>query len=124
MAQRIYMRAIDKVITSYTDQLVRNVSVKDLTAKKEIIDMQAGVYRHFKGGLYQCLGIAAHSETNERMVVYVSLTGANLSGPRLRVRPLSMWNEIVDWPKGGRHARFMYVGEEINLVGEDKDNVS
>ena len=48
-------------------------------------------YRHFKGNLYKVIGFARHSETLEDMVIYQPLkTGDNW------VRPLSMWNEIID----------------------------
>ena len=48
-------------------------------------------YRHFKGNLYKVIGFAKHSETLEDMVIYQPLkTGDNW------VRPVSMWNEIVD----------------------------
>ena len=48
-------------------------------------------YRHFKGNLYKVIGFAKHSETLEDMVVYQPLkTGDNW------VRPVSMWNEVVD----------------------------
>lgn len=74
----------------------------------------AGVWRHYKGGYYQVLGLAAHSETDELMVVYVSLTGAHLPGPRLRVRPLSMWIDAVKHKgKYVADSRFEYVGLEI-----------
>jgi hypothetical protein len=75
--------------------------------------MKSGVYRHYKGGLYQCLGLAAHSETDERMVVYVSLTGADLPGPRLRVRPFALWNDPVEWPSGEVKGRFEYLGDQL-----------
>ena len=42
--------------------------------------MEAGIYKHYKGGYYQVLGVAAHSETDEMMVVYVSLTGIEMPG--------------------------------------------
>lgn len=73
----------------------------------------AGIWRHYKGGLYQVLGVAAHSETEERMVVYVSLTGIDLPGPRLRVRPLHTWLDVVEWPDGEHRPRFEYVGLEL-----------
>ncbi len=48
-------------------------------------------YRHFKGNLYKVIGFAKHSETLEDMVIYSPLkTGDSW------VRPLSMWNEVVD----------------------------
>lgn len=51
-----------------------------------------GKYRHFKGGLYEVLGVASHSETMEPMVVYRALYGEY----GLWVRPASMWNETVE----------------------------
>ncbi len=76
--------------------------------------MQAGVYRHYKGGFYQVLGVAEHSNTGERMVVYVSLTGAHLPGPRMRVRPLAEFiQNDVEMEDGTWAKRFTYVGDEI-----------
>ncbi|HEU4808710.1 MAG TPA: DUF1653 domain-containing protein [Homoserinimonas sp.] len=34
-----------------------------------------GSYRHFKGGVYEVLGVARHSETEEELVVYSSASG-------------------------------------------------
>ncbi|MCI7097137.1 MAG: DUF1653 domain-containing protein [Clostridiales bacterium] len=63
-----------------------------------------GKYRHFKGGEYELIAIATHSETMEPMVVYRALYGAG----GLWVRPLSMWSETVD--RDGYHGpRFRYV---------------
>lgn len=52
-----------------------------------------GRYRHFKGGEYQVLGMARHSETLEPMVVYQALYGEG----GLWVRPAAMWNELVEY---------------------------
>ena len=90
--------------------------------KEPIPSVQCGIWRHYKGGHYQVLGIAAHSETDELMVVYVSLDGINLPGPRIRVRPLSMWFEqvpiAVDHISADRDVtasvqRFTYIGPEL-----------
>ena len=75
-------------------------------------DFQCGIYEHYKGGLYQVLGVGAHSETDEKFVVYVSLTGAHLPGPRIRVRPLHLFFDDVEWSSGERAPRFRYVGIE------------
>lgn len=70
------------------------------------MDIKPGKYRHFKGNLYEVIGIASHSETLEPMVVYRALYGAF----GLWVRPASMWNEWVD--KEYYHGpRFTYLGE-------------
>lgn len=61
------------------------------------MEIKPGKYRHFKGNLYEVIGIASHSETMEPMVVYRALYGEQ----GLWVRPASMWNEIVD--KDGYH---------------------
>lgn len=50
-----------------------------------------GKYRHYKGGEYEAVAIARHSETLEDMVVYRALYGEG----EYWVRPLSMWSESV-----------------------------
>ena len=51
-----------------------------------------GIWRHFKGGLYEVIGLCKHSETLEDMVVYRALYGEG----GLWVRPASMWLEVVE----------------------------
>ena len=55
------------------------------------MEIKVGRYKHFKGGEYEVVAIAHHSETLEDMVVYRALYGAC----ELWVRPASMWNETV-----------------------------
>ncbi len=50
-----------------------------------------GIYRHYKGSLYQVLHTAQHSETEELLVVYRCLYGEY----GVWVRPLSMFSETV-----------------------------
>jgi len=51
-----------------------------------------GRYRHYKGGEYEVLGVARHSETHEPLVVYRPLY--NASG--WWVRPHAMFFEAVN----------------------------
>ncbi|WP_444935399.1 DUF1653 domain-containing protein [Microbulbifer sp. JMSA004] len=53
--------------------------------------MQRGLYRHYKGNLYEVLHTAKHSETEEVMVVYRALYGSY----GVWVRPQSMFKESV-----------------------------
>ncbi len=53
--------------------------------------MEPGAYRHYKGNLYEVLGVAGHSETGEQLVVYRALYGER----GLWVRPLGMFRETV-----------------------------
>lgn len=67
-------------------------------------DIRLGKYRHFKGNLYEVIGIAKNSETLEDMVVYRALYGEK----ELWVRPASMWNETVV-RDGKEFKRFEYI---------------
>ena len=64
-----------------------------------------GRYRHYKGGEYEVIGVARHSETQERLVVYRPLY--NDSG--LWVRPVAMFLETVTH-NGETVPRFTYLG--------------
>ncbi|GAA5215261.1 DUF1653 domain-containing protein [Corallincola platygyrae] len=56
-------------------------------------DLPPGRYRHFKGGEYQVLDLAKHSETEEWMVLYRPLYGDQ----KLWVRPFAMFTEMVTY---------------------------
>ena len=55
------------------------------------MDLPTGIYRHYKGKLYEVIGVARHSETEEHLVVYRTLYG-NFD---LWVRPLTMFTERI-----------------------------
>ena len=65
-----------------------------------------GLYRHCKGGQYEVIGTARHSETLESMTVYRALYGAH----GLWVRPAAMFGEqvLID---GVMQQRFVKVTE-------------
>ena len=68
-----------------------------------------GIYRHYKGNLYQVLHTAQHSETEEALVVYRCLYGEY----DVWVRPLTMFIETVEF-EGKEIPRF----ELIKALGD------
>ncbi len=73
-------------------------------------DILAGVYKHYKGEYYLVLGLARHTETNEKLVVYIPLY--TKEGPRIAVRPVEMFFEEVE-VDGVKKPRFQYIGPEM-----------
>lgn len=63
--------------------------------------LKKGLYRHYKGNLYEVLHLARHSETEEVLVVYRALYGDY----GVWVRPLVMFTEMVQTAQG-QAARF------------------
>ncbi len=70
------------------------------------MEIQSGIYRHFKGGEYRVIGIATHSETGEQVVVYQALYGEHT----LWARPAAMWFQTVEY-QGRQVPRFTYLEE-------------
>ena len=70
------------------------------------MEIRPGRYRHFKGGEYEVIGMARHSETMEELVVYRALYGER----GLWVRPAAMWLETVE-RDGTQFQRFTYIGD-------------
>lgn len=55
--------------------------------------MEFGFYKHYKGKIYEVIGIARHSETLEELVVYKATYQPE--GENVWVRPLAMFNETI-----------------------------
>ena len=73
--------------------------------------IRKGVYRHFKGKMYEVIGVAKHSETLQDLVVYRALYDSSEFGSMaLWVRPLDNFLEMVNID-GKEVARFIYVKE-------------
>lgn len=76
-------------------------------------DILSGVYRHYKGGLYLVLGVARHTETDDKLILYIPLyTRPDHKGPRFQVRPLEMFLGKVE-VNGKKVPRFKYLNSEL-----------
>ena len=67
-------------------------------------NIQRGIYRHYKGNLYEVVDMARHSETEEWLVVYRALYGEY----GLWVRPASLFIEMVAYD-GQSVSRFQLI---------------
>lgn len=54
---------------------------------------EPGLYKHYKGNVYELLAIARHSETLEKMAVYKATY--RKEGDNIWVRPLAMFTEAL-----------------------------
>ena len=77
-----------------------NDNTDDLPA---LIETPQGVYRHYKGLMYEVVGTVRHSESLEPMTLYRALYGER----GLWVRPAAMFNEevVIDGVRKPRFAR-------------------
>ena len=56
------------------------------------MSIKTGRYRHYKGNLYDVIGVAKHSEDETELVVYRPMYGDR----NLWVRPLEMFLETLE----------------------------
>nr|WP_314489954.1 DUF1653 domain-containing protein [uncultured Pseudomonas sp.] len=77
------------------------------------MQVQPGIYQHYKGPEYRVFGTARHSESEEWVVVYQCLYGDF----GLWVRPLSMFLETVEID-GQQVPRFALRKAEAPALGE------
>lgn len=66
--------------------------------------LQLGTYRHYKGKLYEVLGVVRHSETLAPLVLYRPMQGDGT----IWVRPFEMFVESIEI-QGVRQPRFAHI---------------
>lgn len=66
--------------------------------------LQLGTYRHYKGNLYEVLGVVRHSETLAPLVLYRPMQGDGT----IWVRPFEMFVESIEI-QGVRQPRFAHI---------------
>jgi len=68
-----------------------------------------GKYRHYKGKLYEVIGIGRHSETLEGLVFYKAIYNSEEFGNNsLWARPKVMFLELVEF-RGKKVPRFEFI---------------
>ena len=60
----------------------------------QVNQMELGLYKHYKGNMYEVIGIAKHSETLEEMVVYKATYQEEPYN--IWVRPKAMFLEKIE----------------------------
>ncbi len=74
--------------------------------------IQKGVYRHYKGNLYQVVDVVRHSETLDWLVLYHPLYGDQVQQSTLWVRPFAMFVQMLELSDESI-PRFAYVGDDV-----------
>jgi len=85
--------------------------MKITVTEKRLTKMKIGLYKHYKGNLYQILGIGRHSETLEEFVIYQALYG-NFD---LWIRPREMFEGFLEY-QGKKVKRFEFVREIVTVA--------
>jgi hypothetical protein len=73
--------------------------------------VELGIYKHYKGNLYQVIGIASHTETGEEMIVYQALYDKY----QLWIRPKIMFCEQITYNNQNVY-RFVFIGNPLKKV--------
>lgn len=82
------------------------------------MSVELGYYKHFKGNIYQVIGVGKHSETAEELVVYKGLYDGPHGYGAIWIRPVPMFEETIE-RDGKTMRRFapISVGEAISILG-------
>jgi len=71
--------------------------------------IKLGKYKHFKGGEYDVIGVARHSETFEKLVIYKALYKTErYEKGQIWARPLAMFMALKNI-NGEKYPRFVFI---------------
>lgn len=68
------------------------------------IPLPGQIYEHYKGGRYEIVSMATHSETDKILVIYKSINFGSV-----HARPYKIWNDIVSKDEYGPIKRFTFM---------------
>lgn len=88
----------------YINSLTRKWKNKLFHSTRPTSLIKLGIYQHFKGGRYEVIGVAKHSETLDGFVVYREL----YKEKGLWIRPVAMFLETIE-RDGKTVPRFKYI---------------
>ena len=60
------------------------------------MSVELGYHKHFKGRVYDVIGVGKHSETGEEMVVYKALYDGPHGYGAIWIRPVAMFLETIE----------------------------
>lgn len=83
------------------------------------MSVEPGYYRHFKGRIYQVIGVGKHSETTEELVVYKGLYDGPHGFGAIWIRPVPMFLETIE-RDGKTMRRFAPISDAEAITELDK----
>lgn len=89
----IDLDVVVKVLEAEADYLTKLGIIEAAEDDEQTVSVETpkeGTYRHYKGGIYFVTGIATHTESEEKFVIYHD-------GKKTWARPLTMWLEDVEY---------------------------
>ena len=98
------MTEVSGLISMQTIQIAGQLKLTKLLQMKTK-EIKPGIYLHFKGGEYEVINFATHSETGEKLVIYRNLHNTS----EVWARPVEMFAEKVD-VDGRKTDRFTFIG--------------
>lgn len=60
------------------------------------MSVEPGFFKHFKGNIYEVMGVGKHSETGEELVVYRGLYDSPHGYGAIWIRPVAMFLETIE----------------------------